>query len=596
MKKDRLKLKLFGITGVMLVFALLFAACATGSPEEDKGDTEGPIDISKSAAPVITGQPASAFYTTGDTISPLTVTVTAGGSLTYQWYQAASFAAKDGTAIEGETAVSYTPAASAAGDYYYYAVITHTEGEKEAVSKTSNPAHIKITAAGSSVFNTAGRTLTFDPGTEYQYVRGFGGMLNTWTSPDMVLKDIDTAFSPDGLGFNMLRICLYPYTDNLFNGEEGGDPEVGNKKTHADYYQMVKRVNQYGGYVLASPWTPPAEFKNPPQREDGKLKPEFYPNYAQHLRDFCKKMYDNGAPIYAVSIQNEPNWEGGYDGCLWTPNEMRDFFKQAGHFTTVPTAIPGWGGGKAQPHVLTMNGESANNPAINDAALNDPQSAAAIDIIGRHIYGERATKYTKGLDMGYEVWMTEINTNAGNATGYPNDSRWPAVWTFINDVHNCINNNNESAFIHWYIKRFYGLIGDGQYTTENGVPQYRGYALSQYAKFASDTTRIGVTGSGGLSINTSTDVPPASPNGLKVTAYKGMDGNSLSLVILNPTDSTIGDVEIKLPDGFIATGAYGMKTNEASKGLTEPVFLNGEGTSGFISLPASTIISVKFTK
>jgi O-glycosyl hydrolase len=591
MKKDRLKLKLLGIGGLLLAVALLFAACPGTAPDDE--EIEDPVDGSKSAAPVITGHPASGFYAAGETIKALTVTATGGGTLTYQWFEGISYTNNmQGTPIPDATAATYTPTVSAAGDYYYFAAITHTEGEKTATVSHSNSALIKITAAGSSVFNTEGRTLTFNPGTEYQYVRGFGGMLNTWTSPDMVLKDIDTAFSPDGLGFNMLRICLYPYTDNLFNGEEAGDPEVGNKKTHGDYYQMVKRVNQYGGYVLASPWTPPAEFKTNGAREDGKLLPNYYPNYAQHLRDFCKRMADNGAPIYAVSIQNEPNWEGGYDGCLWTPNEMRDFFKQVGHFTTVPTPIPGWGGGQAQPHVLTMNGESANNPAINDAALNDPQSAAAIDIIGRHIYGERTTKYTKGLDMGYEVWMTEINTNAGNATGYPSDSKWPAVWTFINDVHNCINNNNESAFIHWYIKRFYGLIGDGQYTTAMGEPQYRGYALSQFAKFASDTTRIQVTASGGVSINTSTAVD----TNLKVTAYKGMDGNSLSMVILNPTGSTIGDVEIKLPEGFTATGAYGMKTSEASKGVSEPVFLNGAGTSGFITLPASTIISVRFTK
>jgi O-glycosyl hydrolase len=579
------------LLGIFLVSGLSFFGCPS-SPIDDE-EPENPLeDPSKAATPAITGQPASVYYETVATIAPLTVTasVNDGGSLSYQWYSVGSYTGAGGTAIANATSSSYQPTHTGEGDYYYYVIITNTVAEKTPASKTSNPVLVKITSAGGSAFNTEERTLSFNTAAEHQYVRGFGGMSNVWTSPDMTVKDIDTLYGPDGLGMNMFRICLHPYMDDLFSGEEPGDPEVGNKKTHADYYQLVKRVNQYGGYVLASPWTPPAEFKNNSQREDGKLLPAFYSNYAQHLRDFCQRMYDNGAPIYAVSIQNEPNWEGGYDGCVWTDAEMRDFFKQVGHFTTVPTAISGFGGGEAQPHVLTMNGESANNPNINDAALDDAVSRAAIDLIGRHIYGDRTTKYTKGLNYGYEVWMTEINTNSG-AGSYSYDSTWPAVWTFINDVHNCLNNNDESAFIHWYAKRFYGLIGDGQYTTENGVPLYRGYALSQYAKFATGTKRVELSASG-MSVNTSTAVT----TGLKITAYKSLDGNSLSMVILNPTDNAIGDVEIRLPEGFVAASAYGMKTNEANKGVTEPVVLNSTKTSGFINLPASTIISVKFTK
>ena len=590
----KIKLRFLALLGILLAFGMVSSGCPTGVAEEEE---ENPLDLSgRAATPAITAQPASGYYNVGGAAPVLTVSALASdsGTLSYQWYKASSSANSDGTAIEDATAAAYQPADTAAGTYYYYVIVTNTVEGKNPSEKASNPATIKVLGAGESAFNTGGKTLTFNPDTEYQYVRGFGGMSNVWGSPDMTVKDIDTLFSPDGLGMNMLRICVYPYMDDLFNGTEAGDPEVGNQRTHADYYQLAKRVNQYGGYILASPWTPPAEFKNPVQREGrSRLRAEYYDEYAQHLRDFCQRMYDNGAPIFAISIQNEPNWEATYDGCEWSGEEMRDFFKAVGHFTTLPTPIAGYGGGRATEYVWTMNGESANNPNINDPALDDPVSRAAIDVIGRHIYGERTTKYTKGLNLGYEVWMTEINTNSGSATSYPQDSTWPFVWTFISDVHNCLNNNNESAFIYWYSKRFYALIGDGQYTTENGVPTYRGWALAQYAKFATNTTRIGLTASGGITVNTSTDMN----TGLKVTAYKSVDDdNSLSMVILNPTSSAIGDVEIKLPSGFTATGAYGMKTNNDNKGVPEPVYLSPAGDSGFISLPASTIISVKFTK
>jgi O-glycosyl hydrolase len=590
------KTKLFGIFGIMLMF--LFMGCPSEGPTTEEEDD--PLDLtSRAATPTITAQPASAYYEVGGIIGALSVTAQSSdsGTLTFQWYSVGSYTATGGTAIESAAAATYQPSSLAAGDHHYYVVVTNTVEGKSPATRASNPATVKILASGESAFETDGRTLTFNPATKYQYVRGFGAMSNVWGSPDMTVKDIDTMFGPDGLGMNMFRICVYPYMDDLFNGTEGGDPEAGNRKTHADYYQLVKRVNDYGGYVLASPWTPPGEWKTNGDRVGGttnqpaELKPEFYGQYAQHLRDFAQRMNTNGAPIYAISIQNEPNWAASYDGCEWTPEQMRDFFKQVGHFTTVPSVIPGFGGGKATPYVLTMNGESANSPSINDAALNDATSKAAIDVIGRHIYGERTTKYTKGLDLGYEVWMTEINTNSGSAAGYPSDSTWPLVWVFINDVHNCINNNNESAFIHWYGKRFYGLIGDGQYTTENGEPLYRGYALSQFAKFANETRRIGLTATS-LSINaaiTATD-------GLKVTAYMKEDESAYSMVIMNPTSTDIGDVEIKLPAGFTAAGAYAMKTADNVKGAAEPVVLNPAKTSGFINLSASSIVSVKFTK
>jgi glucuronoarabinoxylan endo-1,4-beta-xylanase len=574
------------ISGILLVHALLFAACPAPEPDGEKTPPNGNAGQS-SLAPLITAQPAGGDYWQGETIAPLKVTANGSGSLTYQWYKALSPAeaeAANGSPIAGASSPAYTPSETAPGDYYYYAKVTNTEGQKPAAAKQSKTAHVKITTPQGGPINTGGKTLAFNAAVEYQYVHGFGGMSHAFGSPAMTAAEIDTLFSPAGLGLNIFRIFL---PDNL------------NNNLLTAYYPLVKKVNGYGGYVLATPWSPPANLKDPAtvnssETTKSKLKPENYAAYATHLRNFLQKMNDNGAPVYVLSIQNEPNYHGGYDGCDWTGEEMRDFFKQVGHFTTTPTAIKGWGGGKEQPHVLTMNGESFGTPAINDPAMDDPASRAVIDLLGRHIYDQRTVKYTKGLDYGKQVWMTEINTNTANKEGYAEnyDSTWPAVWTFVNDIHNCMHNNNESAFIHWYSKRFYGLIGDGQKGTTMGQPLYRGYALSQYAKFASGATRIALTASGGLAINADL----AAESGLKATAYKGPNGSFYSMVIVNPTSTNFGDVEIKFPAGFTAASATAMKTSEAGKGTTETVLIGGAKTSGYIKIPASSIVSVKLSK
>jgi glucuronoarabinoxylan endo-1,4-beta-xylanase len=438
-------------------------------------------------------------------------------------------------------------------------------------------------------------TVTVDTATKYQYVRGFGGMSNAWNTgagQDINVNDMEEMFNPAKLGYNMFRIMIYPYPiENILNNVEFPNHD------NSDYYDLVKKVNDYGGYVLASPWTPPAEMKEKGTLNGSdRLLPAQYGAYADYLKSYLQNMNTNGAPVYAISIQNEPNWAASYDGCDWTPNEMRDWFKQNGHFTD---GIAGYGGGAATNYVLTMNGESANHPNINDAALNDPVSAAAIDVIGRHIYGNAQVRYAKALNMEKEVWMTEHNVNGGNETSYPNDSTWDYVWKFMNEVDLSMRLNDESAFIWWYAKRFYSMIGDGDYGTVEGDVLPRGHALSHYAKFAKESWRV----------NVETDIPGANPRqykqdstDVKVTAYESKDGSSISLVLFTPTNAKgqngigIERVEINLPEDFTATSATAMVSNKNEKRVNGTVTLSADGKKGTISLPISTIVSVKFSK
>jgi hypothetical protein len=320
-------------------------------------------------------------------------------------------------------------------------------------------------------------------------------------------------------------------------------------------------------------------------------------------------MYDNGAPIYAVSIQNEPNYSGDYDGCEWTGAQMRDFFKRVGHFTD---GVKGWGGGHETPVVLTMNGETANNTNINDPAMDDPVSRAVIDIIGRHTYGNQLGRYVKALDVSptKEVWMSEKNHNSGSVQAYPNDSTWNYVWLFMNDIDLSIRLNDESAYIWWALKRFYSFIGEGQYTTTEGTVLPRGYGLSHYAKYAKEMWRCGVSiegtlADGSTSISTSnvnnTNYNLYSTNA-KVTAFVSEDGNTISLVMFTPTSSAgasgrdMGTVEINLPADFVASTATAMRSNASVKAKTEDVLLSADRTKAYVMLPPSSIVSVRFTK
>ncbi|GBU29623.1 glucuronoxylanase xynC [Treponema sp. R8-4-B8] len=638
------------------------------------------------AVPEIASQPSGEIYFIGSsaTVTPLTVTAESndGGTLSYKWYSNTTSSNKDGAEIQGATKSSYTPTISTttAERYYYYVVITNTNtfATNPTSTTTSKVAELVVISPSTDASKNPNATITINLDDKYQFVRGFGGQDVVWSNfPDYTMADYENMFNPDRLGYNMLRIIIspqnidinetmYQITNNLLWPE----------KHRENYYEFVKLVNRYNGYVLASPWSPPMEWKtNNSTNGGGSLRTANYQDYAFYLRNFAQNMYNNGAPIYVISIQNEPNYvASGYEGCEWTGVQMRDFFRQVGRFTkggeqgsnkTVYAGnVPGYGGGRELPYVLTMNGESANNININNNAMNDITVSASvptpakqyIDLIGRHIYGDRDTNYYNTANNANtiyhptdprEVWMTEYNLNGNNADEYNLDSRWPWIWQFLNSIDVTIRNNHESGYIWWSLKRFYSMIGDGQYGTADHQILPRGWGMAHFAKFANETYRVGVTYSGTLADRTTTlskdNINPDTYTNLsgvtdstsnlpsravKVMAFVRLKGgevypvnwkgqnvsmddiSEINIVMYTPTLTNntggydLGTVKLQLPQGFTIRGATAMRSTEADVGdrqnpkepVWETVDINQDRNSAYVTLPVSQILSVRFTR
>ncbi len=605
--------KLFlGLLSIMLVFAVFAMGCVQEIPNDEDPDVD---PARNAAAPVIIQHPTTRNYEPDDPIQPLSVSAESpdDGVLSYQWYQNDALNFDGATEIDGATESTYAVPQNISGDNFYWVVVTNTNENAERIkvrSARANVARLRV-AAGSTAIPA--KSITINADDKQQYVRGFGGMSSVLfragigaPSPDINTNELRVLFDKNGqIRLNMFRITLYDDMDGIIGNEFPGGGSNPFPQDNSDYYDLVKVVNENNGYVFACPWTPPAYFKtNNSLVGGGHIKPELYGELAAYFKAFLDRMAANGAPIYAISPQNEPNFRASYEGCEYSQEEMRDFIKVLG---PALANTPGYGGGQATDRVKIMTGESANTPTISDAALNDPVSAQYIDIIPRHYYGDVHIKYDKALDMGKEVWETEYS----DTTGLDNalriyTSTWSWMWQFLNWVDCSQRLNNESAFVWWYSKRFYGLIGDG---LEGGPPPMtitnRGYALGHYARFAANTTRVGITTAGIDSINnTSFDAQSAVP---KCTAYESMDGNSYSMVIFTPavrvngsgegTNSVnLGDIAINLPDGFVATSAYALKSNINEKMVEDFVILSPDGKSAVITVPANTILSVQFSR
>ena len=642
-------LKMAGVWGAVLtMFALAGCAIDTAKPDE-KEQTNNSIVITRQTDQYVSFYVNPDESLTDPIILSVSVIKNGSGALTYQWYENTSASAAGGTPIAGADKSDYTVTKTSAGEYFYYAVITLADGE-QTVRVSSSPITVSITATEDVTFtNTVTVNLT-----KYQYVRGFGGMSTPWdNAPDDNLDDIEKMYNPDKLGYNIIRIMIPPDNTDIdemmkdfvanktrFSGskfyEDAGLPVKD--KDNSTYYEKVKVVNKYGGYALASPWTPPLEWKSNESIAGGtnaKLLPKFYGLFTDYLMRYCEIMLEKGAPIYAVSLQNEFTYpDDKYEGCNYSSTEHVNWWRQAKNYLE---GVKGYGGGREIPKVRAMSGESHNEITALSSVLDNAEVRGYIDLYGRHIYGASITgdsfknKAQNHPTDPVEIWMSEHNINSEN--NYTVDSTWNYVWLFMNDIEFTIRMNDENAFIWWTAKRFYSMIGDATYGTTDGSVLPRGYGMSHFAKFAKESGRVGVTVTG-----SATGVNPTSYSnnnqGPKISAFvtlkndfytkpvetrnarwKGVGADALpatltvdnitaiSLVMYTPTATSgsggtnMQTVKIQLPNGFNVRSATAMRSNVGSPApVYESVKVGSSKNVAYVDLPAGVILSVRFTK
>lgn len=363
--------------------------------------------------------------------------------------------------------------------------------------------------------NLAAETIKIDAGVKHQLVRGFGGMNLTepgeqWKVDDLTTAQAERAFGngDDQLGLSILRVRV-PYNPNQFQRE----------------VRTAKIAHDNGAIVFASPWSPPTYMKTNNNLIGGRVRTDQYGAYADHLLSFAELMENNGAPLYAISVQNEPDFPASYESTEWSAQEMINFLIQQGaKFGDLQVIAP---------ESLQMR-RSTSDPLLNNAA-----AAAQFDIVGGHIYGGGLGPYPLAQQKGKELWMTEHYTTSDRSA---ND--WPDALGVGDEVHQVMS-AGFNAYVWWYIRRFYGLM------TDDGNISKRGYVFSHFSKFVRPGyTRIGADG-----------------DGLWTTAYQKDD--SIVVVVVNNTSSG-RDVSLNVSgaqvDGFTQFTTSGQK-NVVEEGL-----------------------------
>jgi glucuronoarabinoxylan endo-1,4-beta-xylanase len=385
-----------------------------------------------------------------------------------------------------------------------------------------------------TVITQAAGDATVNLSAEKQVIRGFGGInFPTWID-DLTASQRETAFGngEKQLGFSILRIHVDDIKDNW-----------------SKELDTAKAAIKNGAIVFASPWNPPSEMT---ETVNGKkrLRYDKYAAYAQHLNDFVSYMKENGVELYAISVQNEPDYADQWT--WWTPQEMLNFMKNNAGTIKCRVIAP-----ESFQYLKNMS----------DPILNDPTALANMDILGAHLYGTQVSAFPyplfKQKGAGKDLWMTEVyvpNSEANSA------DRWPEALDVAVHMHNSMVEAEFQAYVWWYIRRQYGPM------KEDGTISKRGYMMAHFSKYVRPGyVRVDATKSPNTNIYTS--------------AYKG--DNKVVVVAINKGTSAVSQKFVLQNAATLSKVTPWVTTGSSNN--TAGASINVSGGSFTAQLPAQSV-------
>jgi len=369
--------------------------------------------------------------------------------------------------------------------------------------------------------------------TTYQTIRGFG--TSTAWQPVLDSTQANNLFGTGTgqVGFTILRSRIDP------SSTTGGS----NWATERSNAQQAQSINSQV-IVFATPWTPPAVWKSNGSVDDGTLNTSDYDNFANYLNAFIAYEKAGGVNLYAISVQNEPDFLPDYESCGYSGAQMDAWIAQEG--------------GKINTKLIMPESDSFNLDE-SDPTLNDANAVGHVSIVAGHTYGVAPFYYTNAKNKGKDVWMTETTyTPAAGSSAEPTISDAIAAAELY---HQSMAVAQYNAYVYWWTP----LLLNGN------SPNYYAYALGQYSKFV----RPGYVMTGANNNPTS---------GVYVTSYKG--NNNYVIVAVN---SNSGTSNISFPiTGATLTSVTPYQTS-ASLQLAELNAVSVSNDTFTYSLPGQSI-------
>jgi glucuronoarabinoxylan endo-1,4-beta-xylanase len=379
----------------------------------------------------------------------------------------------------------------------------------------------------------------------HQVIDGFGGSCADSYDP-LPQQMADFFFTRSGIGLSLLRIQVVPSVadcESYFVPDGGKCVKVKSGATILEgELECAKQAVARGVTVWSTPWSPPASMKsNASFTHGGHLLPSHYSAWADSLAGYVKLLKREGVPIYAMSVQNEPDMTTDYGSALFTGQELHDFvphlhssFESAGLANT-----------------KIMIAESAQwDFSLTAPSIADPLVGHDVDILAAHGYGK--ARIVAQTNYGKQIWQTEDSSQSAVYDGSVADAL-----SWASKIHAYLTVANVNAWHWWFLSDGprYGNGTDNAALTDMKLNYAkRAYMTGQWSKFVRPGWhRIGVTYSGPL----------------EISAFKSGDNQSFAIVAVNSNRKVI-DQTFSL-EGFTASTVTPWVTSSTLSLAMQPV-------------------------
>jgi glucosylceramidase len=176
--------------------------------------------------------------------------------------------------------------------------------------------------------------------------------------------------------------------------------------------------------------------------DGGSLRGEYAPAWARYLVKFAQAMKEQeGLPIWALTVQNEPEAHQVWESCLYTPQQERDFVRD--HLGPALAAA-----GLSDVKLLSLDHNRDIEEKYADASLGDPATAKYLWGLGLHWYVSEDFAASSRVHAKYpekHILFTEGCVESGKLVGrWDNGERYAR--NIIGDFRNWV-----CGFIDWNI-------------------------------------------------------------------------------------------------------------------------------------------------
>lgn len=179
------------------------------------------------------------------------------------------------------------------------------------------------------------------PDVRYQTLLGIGGAITesagyvfSLMKPVEQEELLNAYFGSDGLKYTIGRAPVDSCDFSLSNYSAVTDESDNHLSTFSlerdeQYiFPLIKAAQkkQPSLQMMLSPWSPPAFMKTNGQKNGGgELRLEFREMWAKYLCRYIQEYKKRNIPVFALSVQNEPNASQKWDSCVYTSEQEKTF-------------------------------------------------------------------------------------------------------------------------------------------------------------------------------------------------------------------------------------------------------------------------------